>query len=267
MGRGTANGGKQQRHDASSSTEARLLLPAAAGVLLVALVLMVPRPRSGATTTSAAASREHAAYVLGDSPSVRAAQARALLQGLVEDGAVLHAPVQLAEHAKTGLGIYAATKMVRGQPIFTLPARHLIRPVADGIGAAAVLVQEQRQASSKAMQLYIASLPRECPANIAARSRTASDLALVALSLHAWKTELLRAELSYLSSALVSDAAVTPSEAEWATCMLMSRAFGVDDDAQMNKAAGHGVVMVPFVDLLKCAPELIASLFSFLLSK
>jgi|EP01043_Picozoa_sp_COSAG02_P006418 hypothetical protein len=260
MGRKTAQ--RRAGHAASSSPEA--LLPRAAAALLslaLALVLMqVPRdPRSGARTTTAAASREHAAYVLGDSKSVRSAQARVLLQALVEDGALLHTPVQLAEHATTGLGIFAAQKLVRGQPIFTLPARHLIRPVADGIGAAAVLVQEQRQASSKAMELFIASLPRECPANIAARSRTASDLALVSLSLHAWKTELLRAELSFLGSAMPSDYAATASEAEWATCMLMSRAFGVDDDPQTNKAAGHGMVMVPFVDLLKCASELIAS--------
>lgn len=247
MGRHTAQRGPV--------VEARSVLSAAAVVLLAAFAtVMVPRPRLGAvTTTTAAASREHAAYVLGDSASERSAQARALLQALVEDGALLHTPVRLAEHATTGLGIYAAQKLVRGQPIFTLPARHLIRPVADGIGIAALLVQERRQASSKSMEMFIASLPRQCPTNIAARSRTASDRSLVALSLHGWKIELLRAELSFIGSALASDGAATAAEAEWATCMLMSRAFGVDDDPQRNKAAGHGVVMVPFVDLLKCA--------------
>lgn len=242
-----------------AATQLMLLPTAVVTVLLVAVAVVLVIPRSSSAVTTPEASREHAAYILGDSPSARAAQARALLQALVEDGAVLHTPVQLAEHATTGLGIYAARKLLRGQPIFTLPSRHMIRPPTggpEGIGVAAVLLQELRQPSSKAMQLFTASLPRGCPPNIATRSRTASDLALVSLSLHAWKTELLRAELEFLGSAFASGSAATESEAEWSTCMLLSRAFGSQDDPQVNKVAGHGVVMVPFVDMLKYGSSL-----------
>ena len=263
VGHKVATAGVERRSvDAYASSRpaaTHLMLPTAVvAVLLVAVAVVLVIPRSPLAVTTPEASREHAAYILGDSPSARAGQARALLQALVEDGAVLHTPVQLTEHATTGLGIYAARKLLRGQPIFTLPARHMIRAATsdDGIGVAAVLLQELRQPSSKAMQLFTASLPRLCPPNIATRSRTASDLALVSLSLHAWKTELLRAELKFLASAFEPGSAATASEAEWATCMLLSRAFGSQDDPHMNKIAGHGVVMVPFVDLLKYGSSL-----------
>lgn len=267
MGRKAASARKRGREVSSADgtsgavdPRGLLLLPAVGAVLVAAAVaaLFLPQERPPAPygVTTAEISREYAAHVLDDSPSARAAQARALLQELVKDGSVLHTPVRVIEHVSSGLGIYAARKLVRGQPIFTLPTRHMIQPVDDGIGVASVLLKELRQPSSKIMQLYTTSLPQACPSNIAARSRTSSDLALVAMSLHAWKVELVRAEQGFLRREFGSDAeAASASEAEWATCMFLSRALG-QDDPQVNTVAGLAASMVPFVDLLKCEPIL-----------
>ena len=57
-----------------------------------------------------------------------------------------------------------------------------------GGSLAVALARERLHPSTEAMRLYVASLPRECPHNLA--TRPASDLELASASLHHWKVEL-----------------------------------------------------------------------------
>ena len=200
---------------------------------------------------------EAPAVVQGDSDTPRAKQARQLLDELVTSGATLHSPLALRETPETGLGLVTTVPLAAGAAIFTLPAGLMIHPPGVGVGVAAALLQERRSPSSAVMRHYIASLPRRCPANLAVLTDGAR--ALVRTSLHAWKAELLERELDYLTTQ-VPDANAT--ERQWATCMMLSRAFGVgsatssqQQQQQQQQEAGDDSVMMPLVDLLNHGPN------------
>ena len=136
----------------------------------------------------------------GDSDSPRAAGARALLESLGAAGATLHQPVRLVETRRAGLGVYAARQIAAGEPIFSLPHQLMLLPDdrGDGVGLAAALLKQRRSPSTAPLRHYVASLPADCPANLAVAGE--AELALARTSLHAWKVELLESELWYIDT-------------------------------------------------------------------
>ena len=135
-----------------------------------------------------------------DSDSPRAAGARALLESLEAAGATLHQPVRLVETRRAGLGVYAARQIAAGEPIFSLPHQLMLLPDdrGEGVGLAAALLKQRRSPSTAPLRHYVASLPADCPANLAVAGE--AELALARASLHAWKVELLESELRYIDT-------------------------------------------------------------------
>ena len=161
-----------------------------------------------------------------------------LLRMLAEDGIVHEYKLVVQRTPYGGLGIFAAENIASGSVIMQLPSSMMLGSGGRPASLPLALLHEKRNSSSAWMRAYIASLPTECPDNLATSRNAAADLALVDASLHAWKTDVLQRELKVLDA---DPAGFLADERLWATCMKLSRAFS---------GVGTGPVMIPFVDLL-----------------
>ena len=138
-----------------------------------------------------------------------------------------------------GLGVIAAESIAVGSVIMQMPSSLMLGSGGRPASLPLALLRERRNSSNSPwMSAYLASLPTECPDNLATSRNADADHALVAASLHAWKIDVLQRELAVLDA---DDAGFRPDERLWATCMKLSRAFS---------GVGTGPVMIPFVDLL-----------------
>lgn len=151
-------------------------------------------------------------------------------------------PLDIKLTSYGGLGVYVGRDVSAGETIFALPSHSMLH-VPKGAQAMLplILARERRNASSELMRRYLATLPSECPDNLATRGE--DDLALAAESLHGWKVDLLRRERQAMTMAgwPMGASSWSDEEIRWATCMKLSRAFA---------GVGSGPVMMPFVDLL-----------------
>ena len=157
---------------------------------------------------------------------------------LGETGAVGKHKLEVRLTPYGGLGVFAAESIAAGSVILQLPSSMMLGSGGRPASLPLALLRERRNSSSAWMSAYIATLPAECPDNLATSRNADADLALVGASLHAWKADVLRRELQVLDA---EPARFSEEEVEWGTCMKLSRAFS---------GMGTGPVMIPFVDLL-----------------
>lgn len=165
----------------------------------------------------------------------RVKSAASLLAALETAGAVVSVPLEARAVAYGGHGIFTGAPVRAGARIMSLP-KALWLTAPDEAGLPLALARERRSPSSPVFDHYLASLPTDCPANLA--TRPAADLALANASLHGWKVELMEREARQLASEIPL---ATAEEVRWLLCMKQSRAFGGDSE---------GPRMLPYFDLL-----------------
>lgn len=191
--------------------------------VLVALLLPTAPTRASSGSDCAA-----------DDTDDRIVAATELLEHLSAAG-LEHVPLRFGRTHYGGLGVFLAEKVGRGTTIFRLPSEFMLHAAAGQASLPLALARERRHASSETMRLFIRTLPKGCPDNLAIRGE--DDLALVSQSLHAWKADLLRRERQAMHA---SGGDWSEEEVRWATCMKLSRAFA---------GTGSGPVMMPLMDL------------------
>lgn len=203
----------------------------------------IPLPLAAVGAALGAAALLFVQYTALDEGLRRVAASHRLLAALKAAGAE-HVALDVHITADGGVGVFLAEPVTSGAALITLPSSLMLSVGTPSAPAQAslplALAKERRNISRSIMSHYLATLPLACPANLAVRSD--ADLALAALSLHAWKVDLLARERQRMSESAGHEVLPFSSdEVAWATCMKLSRAYA---------GVGHGPVMMPFVDLV-----------------
>lgn len=176
---------------------------------------------------------------------LRVAAAHTLLRVLSASG-MDHAGITVKRVPYGGLGVFVTEPVAAGATVVSLRSSWMLTvgSPSEPAQAAALplaLARQRRNSTSEILAQYMATLPTECPANLAARGE--ADLALARLSLQAWKVDLIDREALVMLEAS-DDPPMSAEEIRWATCTKLSRAF---------PGVGYGPVMMPLIDLFNHA--------------
>ena len=231
---------KRQRHSRptqSFTSRSRTLLGALVGATLVGIVLLawhLPHDEPISVAPARAAHRDHA--------SSRVTAALALLDALSTSG-MHHVGLTVKSVPYGGVGVFVTEPVAAGATVVSLQSSMMLSSGSPSEHAQAALplalAREHRNSSSSLIAKYMATLPADCPPNLATRDD--ADQALARLSLQAWKVDLLDKEAQVMRQADDIDPPWSEQEIEWATCTKLSRAFA---------GVGHGPVMMPLIDLV-----------------
>ena len=201
--------------------------PSRLGLLLPAAVAAAAIAAAGWLLWSGGAGEEGAGG--------RVAAATALLRHMEAHGAAVAEGV-VPGLGVAGLGLFAAAGLPGGAPALVVP-RALCIDGGSEEGLAVEFVRLRRRPVGELQRLYRATLPEQCPPNLAVRPAADRRFVLEG-SMHAWKATLLD-RIDGALDALVP--AATAEERVWAGCMVLSRALSTPDG---------GAVAVPLLDLI-----------------